>query len=83
MSIGPPIPEIHFQSLTLKIQGQGHSSRSLSRQNTLLTHIPFVPCQLASHSWDAAISKFDIEKFKVKVISEVKVESRNGGLTFS
>ena len=29
MSIGPPIPEIqHFQSLTLKIQGQGHSSRS-------------------------------------------------------
>ena len=46
MSIGPPIPEIqHFLNLTLKIQGQGHSSRSQSRYNTLSTHIPFVPCR--------------------------------------
>ena len=36
MSIGTPIHEIqHFQSLTLKIQGQGHSSRSQSRYNTI------------------------------------------------
>ena len=44
MSIGPPIPEIqHFFNLTLKIQGQGHSSRSQSRC-ILSTHIPFIPC---------------------------------------
>ena len=43
MSIGPPISEIqHFQNLTLKIQGQGHSSRSQSRYNTVSTHIPFI-----------------------------------------
>ena len=48
MSIGPPIPEIqHFQSLTLKIQGQGHSSRSRRRYTTLSIHILFVPCQSA------------------------------------
>ena len=45
MLIGPPIPEIqHFQTLTLKIQGQGHSSRSQRRYTTLSIHIPFVPC---------------------------------------
>ena len=45
MSIGPPLPGIqHFQNLTLKIQGQSHSSRSQSRFNTLSTHIRFVPC---------------------------------------
>ena len=42
--IGPPIPEMqHFQTLTLKIQGQGHSSRSQRRYTTLSIHIPFVP----------------------------------------
>ena len=46
MSIGPPVSEIqHFQNLTLKIQGQGHNSRSQSRYNTLSTHVPFVPCR--------------------------------------
>ena len=45
MLIGPPIPEIqHFQTLTLKIQGQGHSSRSQRRYTTLSIHIPFIPC---------------------------------------
>ena len=45
MLIGPPIPEIqHFQTLTLEIQGQGHSSRSQRRYTTLSIHIPFVPC---------------------------------------
>ena len=48
MSNGPPIPEIqHFQSLTLKIQGQGHSSRSQSRDNTLST--PFRSMSIAGH----------------------------------
>ena len=38
MSNGPPIPEIrHFQSLTLKIQGHGHSSmpQSMYKQRVL------------------------------------------------
>ena len=84
MSNDPPIPEIqHFQSLTLKIQGQGHSSRSQSRDNTLSTLIPFVTCQ--SSITFLAYSYFKIWhwKFKVKVISEVKVESHNMGPTFS
>ena len=41
----------HFQNLTLKIQGQSHSSRSQSRYNTLSTHIPFVPCLGWGQSW--------------------------------
>ena len=75
MSIGPPIPEIqHFQSLTLKIQGQGHSSRSQSRYNILSTHIPFVPCQSALPFLGCSYFKIWHWKFKVKVISEVKVK---------
>ena len=75
MSIGPPIPEIqHFQSLTLKIQGQGHSSRSQSRYHILSTHIPFVPCQSALPFLGCSYFKIWHWKFKVKVISEVKVK---------
>ena len=33
-----------FLNLTFKIQGQSHSSRSQSRYNILLAHIPFFPC---------------------------------------
>ena len=48
MSIHPLIPTIDlFLNLTFKIQGQSHSSRSHSRYNILLTHIPFFPCWLA------------------------------------
>ena len=84
LSIGPPIPEIqHFQSLTLKIQGEGHSSRSQSRCNTLSTHIPFVPCQSALPFLGYSYFKILNGKFKVKVIREVKVESHNVGPTFS
>ena len=83
MSIGPPIPEIqHFQSLTLKIQGQGHRSRSQSRYNTLSTHIPFVPCQSALPFLGYSYFKIWPWKSRVKVISEVKVESHNEGTTF-
>ena len=50
MSNGPPIPEIqHFQSLTLKIQGQGHSSRSQSRDNTYIYSYPFRSMSIARH----------------------------------
>ena len=60
--------------LTLKIQGQDHSSRSHSGSNTLSTRIPFVPCQstipfLRWHyfaTWPC--------KFKVKVMSGIKVK---------
>ena len=84
MSIGSPIPEIqHFQSLSLKIQGQGHSSGSQSRYNTLSTHIPFVPCQSAFPFLGYSYFKIWHWKFKVKVISEVKVESHNVGPSFS
>ena len=84
MSNGPPIPEIqHFQSLTLKIQGQSHSSRSQSRDNTLSTLIIFVPCQSPVTFLGYNYFKICHWKFKVKVISEVKVESHNVGPTFS
>ena len=50
MWIGHPIPELRlFQSLTLKIKGQGHgwghSSKSQCGSNILSAHIPFIPCQ--------------------------------------
>ena len=67
--------EKHFQNLTLKIQGQGHSSRSQSRYNTLLTQIPFFYVDWPSHSWYTAISKFDIENSRSRswVRSKLKV----------
>ena len=84
MSIGPPIPEIQpFQNLTLKIQGQGHSSMSQSRYNNLFTHLPFVLCQSALPFVGYSYFKTWHWKFKVKVMGEVKVESHNMGPTFS
>ena len=51
-SISHPIPEIqHFQTLTLKIQGQGHGWgkcwKSQHGSNIISTHTSFVPCQSA------------------------------------
>ena len=84
MSIGPPIPEIqHFESLTLKIQGQGHSSRSQRRYTTLSIHILFVPCQTALPFLGYSYFKIWHWKFKVKVMVEVKVYSHKMGPTFS
>ena len=84
MSIGPPIPEIqHFLNLTVKIQRQGHSSRSQSRYNTLSTHIPFVPCRSTLPFLGYSNFKIWHWKFKVQVMGEVKVESHNMGPTFS
>ena len=84
MSIGPPISEMqHFQSFTLKIHRQGQSSRSQSRCNTLSTHIPFIPCQSALPFLGYSYFKIWRWKFKIKVISEVKVESHNVDPTFS
>ena len=84
MSIGPSIPEIHhFQSLTLKIQGQGHSSRSQRRYTTLSIHILFVPCQSALPFMGYSYFKIWHWKLMVKVMGEVKVESHNMSPTFS
>ena len=84
MSMGHPIPEIqHFQKLTLKILGQGHSWRSQSRYNTLLTHIPFLPCRLDLPFLEYSHLKIWYWKFKVKIMSEVKVENHNMGPTFN
>ena len=49
-----------FQNLTLKVQGQDHSSRSYSWHNILSTHTPFVPCRSTIHSWDEPFKKFDL-----------------------
>ena len=72
MSIGPPILEIpHFQSLPLKIKGQGngwgHSSKSQCGYNILSTHIPFVPCQWALPFLRYSIFKTWPWKSRVKV----------------
>ena len=72
ISIGHPIPEIRlFQTLTLKLQGQSHRcgqrARSYSWSSILLTHFLII-----SHPWDTAISKFDLETSKVKVMHQVK-----------
>ena len=34
-----------FQNVALKVQGQGHSSRSHSGPNILSNYFPFIPCQ--------------------------------------
>ena len=74
-SIGHPIPEIRlFQTLTLKLQGQGrecgqrqgHKSAQYPI-NSLLFHINHT-----NNSWDTSISQFLLETSKVKVMSEVK-----------
>ena len=86
MSIGPAIPEIqHFQNLTLKIQGQGlgwgERWKSQSGCNILSTHIPFVPCQSGITFLSYDFFKIWPWKSRVKVMSEVTVQSHNVGLT--
>ena len=77
MSIGRPIPEIElFQTLTLKLQSQGHvcvqRARSYSKPISYqLTSFSFHTNQ-TTHSWDTDISKFDLEASKVKVMSDAK-----------
>ena len=86
MGIGHPIPDMTFSKLTLKIQGQGHgwgqSWKSQSGCNIILTHISFVPCQLALQFLKYSIFKIWPWKSKVKVMGEVDIESHNMGQTF-
>ena len=82
MPIGSPLHDIqHYQNWTLKIQGQGHSSKFYGRYNILSTHIPFVPCQSALLFLRYSIFKIWPWKTKAKVMGEVKVQSHNVGQT--
>ena len=79
MSISRPIPEIKlFQTLTFRfqLQGQGHGcdqrARSYNRPSIILTHFVFISYHQTNNSWDRAVSKFDLETSKVKVMSEFK-----------
>ena len=81
MSISPLIPQIRlFQTLTLKLQGQGHGcglrARPYSRPSISLICFLFVPHRSDNNSWNTAILKFDLEKSKVKVMGEVKGQAR-------
>ena len=86
MSIDPPIPEIqYFQSLTLKIQGQGHGWgghwRSQHGSNIISTHIPLIPCQSAIPLLRYDFFKIRPWKSRVKVMGEGNVESHKVGVT--
>ena len=76
LSISRPIPKIKlFQTLTLKLKGQGHGcgqrARSCNRPSIISTPSSF-HINHTNNSGDRAISKFDLETSKVKVMSEVK-----------
>ena len=68
----------------MKIQGQGHGwGQSLNSQcesNILSTQIPFVPCQSAIPFLSYSIFKILTWKSKVKVMSEVDIESHKVGV---
>ena len=71
-----------FFKLTVKIQGQSHSSRSHNRYNILSPHIPFIPCWSALPFLRCSYLKNWPWKSKVKVMGDVKVQSHNVSLTF-
>ena len=86
MSIGHPILELRlFQSLTLKIKGEGHGWgghwKSQCGSSIVSTHILLVPCQLALPFLRYRIFKVCPSKWWVKVMGEVTVQSHNVGLT--
>ena len=78
MSISHPIPHTKlFQTLTLKLQGQGHGcgQRAFIQLQLAQYHINSLPFHFTSIRPtipEIVISKFDFETSKVKVISEVK-----------
>ena len=76
-------PSHSWDTAFSKFDLENPRSRSQSRDNTLSTLIPFVPCQSPVTFLGYSYFKIWHWKFKVKVISEVKVESHNVGPTFS
>ena len=74
-----------FQSLTLKIKGEGHGWgghwKSQCGSSIVSTHILLVPCQLALPFLRYRIFKVCPWKWWVKVMGEVTVQSHNVGLT--
>ena len=86
MSIGPHIPHIqHFQSLTLKIQGQSHEWgghwKSQHESNILSTHIFLIPCQSVIRFLRYDFFKIWPWKSKVKVMREGNIENHKMGVT--
>ena len=80
MLIDPPIPKIRlFQTLTLKLQGQGHGYGQSVRSHIVcpasnwFASFSFYINQ-TNNFWETAISTFDLENCKVKVMGEVKVQ---------
>ena len=86
MTINHPMLKIWlFQILTLKIHGQGYGWgecwKSQHGSNILSTHIPFIPCQSAIPFLRYKFFQIWPWKSKVKVMTEVKVESHKVGVT--
>ena len=61
MSIGRPIPDIRLFEC-------GQRARSYSRPSILLIRFIFISHQSVQTSWDPAVSKFELEISKVKVM---------------
>ena len=77
MSTGHPIPEIKlFQTLTLILEGHGHGCDqrpgSYGQPSIILIRFFLFHINQTSNSRDRAISKYDVQTPKVKVMSEVK-----------
>ena len=74
-----------FSKFDLKIKGQGHgwghSSKSQCGSSILSTHIPFVPRQSGIGFLSYDFFKIWPWKSRVKVMSEVTLQSHNVGLT--
>ena len=74
-----------FSKCDLKIKGQGHgwghSSKSQCGSSILSTHIPFVPRQSGIGFLSYDFFKIWPWKSRVKVMSEVTLQSHNVGLT--
>ena len=78
MSISPPIPQIRlFQTLTLKLQGQGHvwgqrSSHPVSNRCTSFSfHI-----NRTNHSWEMSNRVFDLQKTHPKIAKKIWQKKR-------
>ena len=83
MSTHPLIPMIElFWNLTLKIQGQSYSSRSINRYTIIKLHIPFIPYWLTLPFFRCSYLKNWPWKTKAKVMGDVNVQSHNVSLTF-
>ena len=74
LSVSPPIPEIRlFQTLPLKLHGHGHRCGQMARSCSLWRST-LLQFNQTNNTWDTTLSKCDLEKSKVKVMGQVKVQ---------